>query len=195
MGRYYGVFFAVSGKEIWPVVYVTWYGAKAFALYYGMDLPTEAEWECACRGGKQYPYGTDDGTINDSKANYNENIGHPVAVGSYPSNPYGLYDMSGNVGEWCHDSPGSYSSESVTNPCGGPPWSSFEPREGAVGTTISNSADRRVVYRLVYLTWEAPLVSVSYAGPLLRTIDHLIFDHGNYIVGFAKGASLHSCGS
>ena len=113
-----GTFTVTSGKENWPVVAVTWYGSKAFALYYGLDLPREAEWEYAARGGKQYKYGTDDGTISDSKANYNRNIGYPVDVGSYPVNPFGLYDMSGNVWEWCHDWYGDYSSDSATNTTG-----------------------------------------------------------------------------
>jgi formylglycine-generating enzyme required for sulfatase activity len=113
-----GTFSVVAGYENWPAVYVTWYGAKAFAEYYGMDLPREAEWEYACRGGKQYKYGTDDGTISSSKANYDSNIEHPVDVRKYSANPFGLYDMSGNVWEWCADWYGPYSSGSVTNPTG-----------------------------------------------------------------------------
>jgi formylglycine-generating enzyme required for sulfatase activity len=113
-----GTFNVVSGKENWPVVYVTWYGSKAFALYYGLDLPTEAEWEYACRGGKQYKYGTDNGTISSSKTNYNSYVGYPKDVGSYPANPFGLYDISGNVWEWCHDGYGAYPGGSVNNPTG-----------------------------------------------------------------------------
>ena len=112
-------FSVTQGHEDWPVVAVTWYGAKAFALYCGLDLPTEAEWEYACRGGRQYQYGTDDGTISGTKANYFQNgPGHPVVVGSYPANPYGLYDMSGNVYEWCNDWYGNYPSVSANNPTG-----------------------------------------------------------------------------
>jgi formylglycine-generating enzyme required for sulfatase activity len=115
-------FSVVSGHETWPVVSVTWYGAKAFAEYYGWDLPREAEWEYACRGGKQYLYGTDDGTISKDKANYYWGSGyiiHPVNIKSYPKNPFGLYDMSGNVWEWCNDWYGDYSSLPATNPTGG----------------------------------------------------------------------------
>jgi len=111
-------FTVVSDKENWPVVYITWYGAKAFALYYGLDLPTEAEWEYACRGGRQYMYGTDDGTIDGLKANYSQIVNHPAVVGSYPANPFGLYDMSGNVEEWCHDGKEPYRSGGQTNPIG-----------------------------------------------------------------------------
>ena len=111
-------FSVTVGKENWPVVSVSWYGAKAFAEYYGLDLPLEAEWEYACKGGKQYMYGTADGTISNSNANYDKNVGHPTGVGSYPANQFGLYDMSGNVYEWCNDWFGDYSSVSVTNPIG-----------------------------------------------------------------------------
>lgn len=111
-------FSVISGHENWPLVSVTWYGSKAFAYYYGWDLPREAEWEYACRGGKQYLYGTDDGTINKDKTNYWGKVGHPVNVKSYPKNPFGLYDMSGNVLEWCSDWYGSYNSSPAINPTG-----------------------------------------------------------------------------
>jgi formylglycine-generating enzyme len=96
-------FSVVAGHENWPVVSVTWYGSKAFAEHYGWDLPREAEWEHACRGGKGYEYGTYNGKISSSKANVFGSIRHPVNVKSYPKNPFGLYDMSGNVSEWCSD--------------------------------------------------------------------------------------------
>jgi len=114
-------FAVVTGHENWPVAWVTWYGAKAFSIYYGLDLPTEAEWEYACRAGRQHIYGTDDGAIGGAKANYAFGIGyidHPVDVGSYPANPFTLRDMSGNVWEYCHDWYGEYPGGSVSNPSG-----------------------------------------------------------------------------
>jgi formylglycine-generating enzyme required for sulfatase activity len=112
-------FSVVSGHENWPVVSVTWYGSKAFAEYYGWDLAREAEWEYACGGGRQYEYGTDNGKINKDKANYwNNGPSHQVDVKSYPKNPFGLYDMSGNVWEWCSDWYGSYSPLPAIDPHG-----------------------------------------------------------------------------
>jgi formylglycine-generating enzyme required for sulfatase activity len=128
---YDGVTFtANSGKEKHPVTCVTWFGAEAFALHYGFYLPTEAEWEYACRGGQQYMYGTNDGTLDSTKANYNNNVGHTIKVGSYPANPFGLYDMSGNVFEICSGNLVEDLNESDLNPTGGTPFVTSASRGG-----------------------------------------------------------------
>lgn len=143
---YDGSSFSVeTGKENWPVVNVTWYGAKAFAVKYGLDLPTEAEWEYSARGGQQYEYGTDYGTISITKANYDGNVGYPTDTASYPANPFGLYDMAGNVSEYCNDWYGSYSSENATDPQG-PTWemitgAGFAPRWVVRGGSWASRAD------------------------------------------------------
>ena len=110
-----GSFIIETGTERHPVVQVTWYGAKAFAKYYNLDLPTEAEWQYAASGGLNYQYGTSDGTLDTSKANYDSNVKHATDVGSYPANPFGLYDMAGNVWEWCHDWHGIFPSGTYDN--------------------------------------------------------------------------------
>ncbi len=67
-------------------------------------LPTEDEWEMAAQGGRNYLYATDDGTLACTKANYQQcNIRHPATAGSYPANPFGIQDLTGNVWEWCWD--------------------------------------------------------------------------------------------
>lgn len=96
------------GKDDYPVTHVSWYAAMAYAQWTGKRLPTEAEWEKAARGGlvgMKYPWGN---AIDVSKANYSEgSIGGTTLVGMYPANDYGLYDVSGNVFEWCLD-PNAY---------------------------------------------------------------------------------------
>jgi sulfatase modifying factor 1 len=139
-----------------PVVYVSWYGAKAFCDFYGYRLPTEAEWERAARSGNlyfEYPWGSN--TIDSTKCNYNMN--NPMGFATYPyttpvgyySSPTGYYDMAGNVWEWCNDwySSNYYSSSPSSNPTG-PTTGSYRVIRG--GGWYDSAYYCRVAYRYDY---------------------------------------------
>lgn len=114
----------VFGDPNAAVTHVTRYGAMAYAEWIGGRLPTEAEWEYACRAGTTTPYyfGSDKTQIEDHawyRGNaYNEQRFGPQTVGLKRSNQRGLYDMYGNVAEWVMDFYEGYSSNSVMDPTG-----------------------------------------------------------------------------
>jgi formylglycine-generating enzyme required for sulfatase activity len=109
----------------YPVERVSWNDAQQFIARLNAQsrgvtfrLPTEAEWEYACRaGGKPVTYGTATGQLNTSLAKYDSGDG-TAAVGSYPPNNLGLHDMSGNVWEWVQDvyNDKAYQSGSTSDP-------------------------------------------------------------------------------
>jgi formylglycine-generating enzyme required for sulfatase activity len=145
--------FSTTEPEM-PVVSVTWYGAAAFCDWLslqagltrayehgswscgggnpygtsGFRLPSEAEWEYACRAGSTTEFSFGDCLDSDTEANFNGTdafgtcpegpyLAAAVDVGSYPANAWGLRDMHGNVWEWCQDWWATYEGD-ATNPTG-----------------------------------------------------------------------------
>jgi formylglycine-generating enzyme required for sulfatase activity len=140
----------VAGYENSPVINVTWCGANEFAHYLGGSLPTEAQWEYACRAGSSTPFNTGN-YLTNSQANYNwafpYNAGinavtaspdKPQPVGTYAPNAYGLYDMHGNVAEWCSDLYNVYPATDQYNPIGVASSSLYIVRGGSWDSSAEN---------------------------------------------------------
>jgi formylglycine-generating enzyme required for sulfatase activity len=109
----------------------------------GYRLPTEAEWEYACRAGTATPFSTGN-NITTSQANYDGNRQKTSNVGSFASNQWGLYDMHGNVREWCWDWYGGYSMAAQTDPSGASSGTNRVVRGGSWG---NGAQDLRSAYR------------------------------------------------
>jgi formylglycine-generating enzyme required for sulfatase activity len=141
---------SIADKMEHPVVHITWEDANAYAQWAGKRLPTEAEWEWAAMGGKQdsnYPWGNQPALDAPHLANFwqgafpylntkEDGYETTAPVKSFPPNGYGLYDMAGNVWEWCSDKYHyeTYSllknQKSIHNPVGAA--TSFDPAEPTI---------------------------------------------------------------
>jgi formylglycine-generating enzyme required for sulfatase activity len=124
----------------YPVTNVSWEDCQEFIKKLnaktdgGYRLPTEAEWEYACRAGTTTAYSCGD---NLKKSDANIDGGSIKAVGSYRPNAFGLYDMHGNVWEWCNDWYGSLQDGEVTDPKGAATGSSRVLRGGSFINDVS----------------------------------------------------------
>lgn len=125
---------SIDGRPDHPVIHISWHDALAYCKWSGTRLPTEAEWEFAARGGlqqKKYPWGDEltpgdkhycniwQGAFPDENRQEDGYFG-TAPVTSFPSNGYGLFNMAGNVWEWCQDWFTKYHSQTgvTSNPRG-----------------------------------------------------------------------------
>ncbi|MBL8797096.1 MAG: SUMF1/EgtB/PvdO family nonheme iron enzyme [Planctomycetia bacterium] len=120
--------FSVGKADNEPVTMVNWQQAVDFCNWLSKKesklyrLPTEAEWEYACRAGTTTPYHTGD-KLTPEQANFgktadNKRFDRPLAVGTFKPNAWGLHDMHGNVAEWCLDWYGPYEAGAQSDPVG-----------------------------------------------------------------------------
>ncbi len=143
-----------------PVENVSWGDCSEFLrringiMDFSLSLPTEAQWEYACRAGTRSPFSFGI-TIAPDQVNYNGeypylgekkglNRGNTVKIKSLPPNQWGLYEMHGNVWEWCNDWYGEYETGSVTDPTG-PAEGTYRVLRG--GSAFSAAADCRSAAR------------------------------------------------
>jgi len=143
--------FSVEDDE--AVVFVTWYDAMEFCRWLSEKegktyrLPTEAEWEYACRGGTRTPFHTGNALpepfLKNARQSWFPDAARgegnaevvPLRVGLTPVNPWGLFDMHGNVEEWCHDWYGLYGAERQSDPAG-PAAGDFRVTRGGSHSTL-----------------------------------------------------------
>jgi len=163
-----------------PVVEVSWNDAAKFCEWLGKkvkgkcELPTEGQWEYACRAGMRtaYFFGGDPKTLDDY-AWYGEIPGHTHPAGGKKPNPWGLFDMGGNVWQWCKDYQGYYSSGDVKDPIRMDKASSDDrvfPLDARVfrgGSWCANAENCRAAYR----RWDLPGSRYDYLG--FRVCFHL----------------------
>jgi formylglycine-generating enzyme required for sulfatase activity/serine/threonine protein kinase len=139
-----------------PVERVSWDAARDFCVRTGLALPTEAEWEYACRAGTRTAYGFGDDPEESGAYAWGVELarGRSRAVATRAPNALGLFDMHGNVWEWCHDRYGEYPFEPQPAPVG-PDEGVYRVFRGGSWADVPSDlrSARRGAYRTDYEAW------------------------------------------
>ena len=137
-----------------PIVDVSWHDAMAYAKWANKWLPTEAEWEKAARGPEQFEnYPWEDDETGHSQANYDGTWGEILPVGRFKPNRYGLYDMAGNVAEWCLD---PFFDDFYQNSPRKNPFAGFKTRD----ETIANFESVKGKHVIRGGSWNSPEINI-----------------------------------
>ena len=155
------------GRRRRPAINVSWDDAVAYCVWLSREtgqhyrLPSEAEWEYACRAGTTTRYACGD-EITSSDANFSGTIGKTTDVGTYPANPWGLFDMHGNVWEWVED---VWHDSYRGAPSDGLPWRRANEDSSGSHTIRGGSYDKASKFlRSVYRVGNRPNLKYKYVG-------------------------------
>lgn len=196
--------YATPERNQHPVVLVSWEDAADYAAWAGKVLPTEAQWEKAARGGLEsglYPWG--DATPDGSQSNFAraaEEMPGTSPVASHSPNGYGIYDMVGNVWQWCGDWYGAdyYAQSPLRNPAGpstgetksrrGGAWNVIQPfrlRVANRGALPPQSVAPNLGFRCVWSSKTKPRATMLEPGKQAQNIENLP-DSGVELVAHAE---------